>query len=336
MNQQSINNNTKSIICWSSNNNYWKSSSTYQNLVYVLTILHFFLCSYLFLCFSFIWSLHLDIFKKDFDYEHSLKVKTKSATGHEFENGAVVGKDNAIRGYLKYQYPVPQYGKFSADIYSDASSESKATMEFSKLADGLKARTVLASNANSKDLKPNTVGLELEYAVNRIAFAANVKTDGNKHKINLNGVLAATNGIAIGGDVNLDAAPSVSVGEKNVGIHFQQADYQCAIVTEKNLGTVATHIYQHTNQNYLLGSSFRVNLANMSDRSLAVGGIFKYSDFTTVKVKAEVPTGDVSAHISHRLSNPNVLANFSVSSNVRNNLSLTAEKFGLGLTLGTY
>jgi len=209
-------------------------------------------------------------------------------------------------------------------------------MEFSKLTDGLKARTIIASNASSKDLKPNTAGLELEYAINRIAFGANVKTDGNKHKINLSGVLAANNGVAIGGEVNLDSNPAVSVGDKNVGVQFQQADYQCAVVTEKNLGTVATHIYQQTKQNYLLGSSFRVNLANMNERSLSVGGIFKYSDFTTVKVKAEVPTGDLSAHFAHRLTNPNVLAHFSVSSNIRNNLNLTAEKFGLGLTLGAF
>jgi hypothetical protein len=275
-----------------------------------------------------------DLFKKDFTFEHSLKLKTKTATGHTFENGAVLGNDNAVRGYLKYSYDVPKYGVFNADIYSDASSESKASMEFSKLADGLKIRTIAASNAANKDLKPNTAALEVDYIVNRIAFGANVKTDGNNHKINLNGALSH-NGVAVGGEVHLNSNPAVSVAEKNFGIQFTQRDYLCAIVTEKNASVLATHVYQLTPHHYALGSSFRVDMNNKADRSLAVGGIFNCGQSTSVKVKAEVPTGIVSANIAHRLDNPNVLANFSLTSNVRDTLSLRAEKFGIGLTLGS-
>ena len=133
----------------------------------------------------------------------------------------------------------------------------------------------------------------------------------------------------------MDASNGADVTETNVGLEYEQDDYIASMYTEKNLSTMTAAYFQRLTPSHVLAAQFSYNLKTRQDRKLVVGSEYRIDADTTLKVKAELPAGDVSTHVEHRLANPRVLLGVASGFNLKSQ-KLAADRVGINLTVGEF
>jgi len=281
-----------------------------------------------------------DLFKKKYDFEHSVKTISRSTTNKlTIESGGVLQDAGALRGYIKANYPNFQYGSIDAELYTDAAAESKATLTLSNLPAGAALATTISSkDGKDKAFKGAVGSVEAQYRQEFVSAYVNAKTDLDVHKIDAS-VSVGYNGISIGGLATIDASNAADVQELNYGVEWEQPDYLCSIYTEKNGKKDIVSYFQRLSPSHVLGATFTIDSSSpgsslfTAPRSLTIGNEYRVSADTVIKTKAEVPSGAVSSHIEHRLVNPRVLLGIAAASSIK---TQKVNAVGVSLAFGDF
>jgi len=275
-----------------------------------------------------------DTLNKKFEYKHKLTTIATNRNGLRIESGAIMQDNGSAVGYVKTRFPSIQYGTLSTELYTDASSESKADFTFRNLPAGLTLTTSAAGKDKDKSFAGPVGVLEATYRQEYVATAVKAKSDGSVHKVEAHASVG-TAGISVGGVVSVDASNGAEVTESNVGVEYEQDDYIASMYTDKNLSTLTAGYFQRLTPSHVLAAQFSYDLKTRSNRKLTVGSEYRIDADTTLKVKAELPAGDVSTHVEHRLANPRVLLGVASAFNLKSQ-KLAADKIGLNLTVGEF
>ena len=275
-----------------------------------------------------------DTLTKKFEYKHKLSTIATSRNGLRIESGAIVQDSGSAVGYVKTRFPSIQYGTLTTELYTDASSESKADFAFRQLPAGLTLVTTASGKDKDKSFAGPVGGLEATYRQEYVATALKAKSDGAVHKVEAHASVGMS-GISVGGVVAVDASNGADVTETNVGLEYEQDDYIASMYTEKNLSTATAAYFQRLTPSHVLAAQFSYNIKTRADRKLTVGSEYRIDADTTMKVKAELPSGDVHTHVEHRLANPRVLVGVASAFNLKAQ-TLSANKVGLNLTVGEF
>jgi len=272
-----------------------------------------------------------DLFKKKFEFEHTVKVQSANRNGLKIESGAILGQTGELKGYVKSSFPRFSFGAVSAELYTDASSDSKVTLALSGLPKGL---TISPSvSAKDKSFGAAMAGVEVNYSQEYVAASVNAKSDLEKHLIDAS-LSLGEKGISVGGNIALDVSSGADIKSMNYGIDYQQDDYTASIYTENNQKTCTASYFQRINVDHVLGASFKYAF-NGGERAMTIGSEYRVNPNTTVKTKVDIPTGDVAAHVEHRLANPSVVIGVATAFNVRSQ-KIAADKVGLNFALGDF
>ena len=275
-----------------------------------------------------------DALNKKYEWKHKLSTVATHRNGLRLESGATVADGAAALGFVKTRFPSFDYGTVSAELYTDAASESK--VEF--VAKGLPVGATLSAAVSSKDKDKAFKGpvdtVEATYRREYIAASVKGKTDLTTHKVDAS-LSLGTAGVSAGGLVSVDATNGADVTEANVGVEYEQDDYIASVYTEKNLSYLTAAYFQRLTPSHLLAATFSYNVHTRGDRKLSVGNEYRISADTTLKSKVEIPTGDVSTHVEHRLANPRVLVGVSSAFNLKSQKA-ALDKVGVSATLGEF
>lgn len=177
----------------------------------------------------------------------------------------------------------------------------------------------------------------MEYSTSNISSTIDVKSDGTTHRVKASAAIGI-DGVSVGGLVAIDGSKGVDVIDYNVGVEYAGNGYTATLLTESRLDYATLSYHQRIASYHSVGALFRVKIAGPNTSTLTVGNEYVIDSVNTVKTKIEVPSGIVSAAIEHRLANPSILFNIAAEFNPLNfaTKGVSAEKFGLGVTLGDY
>ena len=199
-----------------------------------------------------------DLFKKKFDYIHTLKTTHRSPThGVQFESGVQSANSGAapVRGYVKataasvYGYTV------EGEANTDPAADTKATIRSGSLYPGL----TVAATATSNKAGINYTG-EVEFVHDAFTVTTEVKSDLSKHAAKVS-VSAGYDGIAIGGIVATDLTNGADVTDYNVGLEYIQPTYVASLYTEQQAEVATVSYYQRVSQQHAVAAAVKVNIA---------------------------------------------------------------------------
>ena len=272
--------------------------------------------------------------KKNFDFEHSFKTLNRSTKGIQTESGAVLSDAGQLRGFVKGQYAGIQYGLLDADFQTDPSQESKLSFRFNKFAPGLGVNLFASTKDKNRVFKKAVAGVDLDYSQEFITTAVTTKSDGQVHTVDASATLGY-NGVSVGGSVAADLTSGAVLTEKNVGGEFLQNDFAVSFWTEKNLTLGKLGYMQQISRAHILGAVFNYELTGAHARSMSVSSEYKLDAATIAKAKLDLPTGDVSAAITHRLADPRALVSLSAAFNAKAQ-RFNPDKIGVQLSFGDF
>jgi len=269
-----------------------------------------------------------DLFKKKYEYDHTVKTINKAKNGWTLESGAK-SADN-VKGFIKGKYADPAWGESEVEVNTCAKSENKATLKLKKLADGVTVTLGSTCKDGSSDLSA-----DIQYEQEYFAEQTVLKTDiFNKHTLDLSATVGF-DGLAVGGQVKLDLSKGADVTDTNVGAQYTNSDFTLSLYTEKNCDLINGGYFQKINRDTQVGALIKYDTTGKSARSVTIGTEHQLDFDTTIKASAELPTGVVSTAIEHRLSNPKL--QFGVAAQFKAlERPLVASKFGLSLTFGDF
>jgi len=280
-----------------------------------------------------------DLFKKKYDFEHSIKTISRSSSSKlTLESGSILQDSGTLRGYVKANYPSFEYGAIDAELYTDAAAESKVTLTAYKLPVGAALATTVSSKDKDRSFKGPVGSVEAQYRQEYVAAYVNAKSDLDVHKVDAS-VSVGYNGVSIGGLATVDVSNGAEVHELNYGVEWEQPDYVCSIYTEKNGLKGVVSYFQRLAAGHVLGASFATDRSGSGStlltapRSLTVGNEYRLNPDTVLKTKVEVPTGNVSTHVEHRLVNPRVLIGIAAASSIK---TQKVSSVGVSLAFGDF
>ena len=272
-----------------------------------------------------------DVFKKKFDYVHTLKTSHRSPNGVQFESGVQGPAGGAVRGYVKASAASVYGYTLEGEANTDASADTKASIKSASLYPGL----VVAATATSNKAGLNYTG-EVEFVHDAFTVTGEVKSDLSKHAAKVS-VSAGYDGIAIGGIVATDLTNGADVTDYNVGLEYIQPTYVASLYTEQQAETATVSYYQRVSQQHALAAAVKVNIAGDKSAALTLGTDYVLDATTSVKAKVEVPSALVSVALEHRLKSPQLLMGLAASYNPLSfQKQVKAEQFGVTLQFGDY
>ena len=275
-----------------------------------------------------------DALTKKFEYRHKLVTIATHRNGLRIESGAILQDGGAAVGYVKSRFPAFDYGTLTTELYTDASQESKAEFVAKGLPVGMTVAGTLSSKDKDKAFKGPVDTVDVTYRREFVAATLKGKTDLSTHKVDASLSLGSA-GISVGGLVSVDASNGADVTEMNVGAEYEQDDYLASMYTEKNLAYLTAAYFQRLTPSHILAATFSYNIHTRAERKLTVGNEYRVDADTTVKSRVEIPTGDVSTHVEHRLANPRLLLGVSSRFNLKSQ-KLAMDQLGVGVTLGEF
>ena len=271
-----------------------------------------------------------DLFKKKFDYIHTLKTIHRSPNGVVFESG-VQAAGAPVRGYVKASAASVYGYTVEGEANTDASADTKATIKSSSLYPGL----TVAATATSNKSGLNYTG-EVEFVHDAFTVTSEVKSDLSKHAAKVS-VSAGYDGIAIGGIVATDLTNGAEVTDYNVGLEYIQPTYVASLYTEQQAETATVSYYQRVSQQHAVAAAVKVNIAGDKSAALTLGTDYVLDATTSVKAKVEVPSALVSVALEHRLKSPSLLLGLAASYNpLTFQKQVKAEQFGVTLQFGDF
>ena len=276
-----------------------------------------------------------DALNKKFEYKHKLATVATHRSGLRVESGAILQDGGAALGYVKSRFPSFEYGTVTAEVYTDAGSESRVEFVAKGLPVGLTLTGAVASKDKDKAFKGPVDTVDVSYRTEYVAATVKGKTDLQTHKVDAS-LSLGTMGVSVGGLVSVDASNGADVTEMNAGVEYEQDDYVASMWTERNLSYLTAGYFQRLTPGHVLAATFGCNPITKGERKLTVGNEYRVDADTTLKTRMDIPTGDVSTHVEHRLANPRLLLGVSSQFNLLRSQKLAMDKVGVNITLGEF
>jgi len=272
-----------------------------------------------------------DLFKKKFEYDHTVKTINKSANGVTLESGGVSTSKGA-RGYVKGKLVNNKYGEAEIEINTDA-SPIKTTAKLTQLADRTTVTLTAASNCNAK--------AELEYNKANFAIHSTLNTDCKTHAFAA-GASVGLEGFSLGCGGVIDLSKSGDVTDVALGAEYTQKDFTASLFTEKNLDYLnAGYLYKYDKLT-TVGALLKIDLHKPTNgSSLQIGGEYLLNN-TLLKGKIDYPSCTPAMVIEHRLAVPalsfGLAARFTpINCNANcGSCVVKAEQYGVTCAFGDY
>jgi hypothetical protein len=270
-----------------------------------------------------------DLFDKKYDFNYTVKTIDKTPKGVTVEFGSTASGASSD-GFLKGKYVNNDFGEVESEVHTDPKKDSKVTLRLNKLPSGLKVN-LIGSSAGKKGQGT----AEIIYSQDYLATQGIVKSDLETTKLDAS-LKVGFDGFSVGGQIELDVSKGAEVSQTNVGLEWSQSpDLIISGWTDKNSDFANIAAFHKVNRDTSVAAKFRYEIAGKHSRVLTAGVEHALDFDTTVKAKAEIPTGSVSTAIEHRLQNPKLQFGAAAQFNVLQQ-PFTAEKFGLTLTFGDF
>jgi hypothetical protein len=175
--------------------------------------------------------------------------------------------------------------------------------------------------------------------------ALTARTDLDVHKVDASAAIGA-DGISLGAQVvinakKIDGASANSTNfaghelkfESNFGAEYSQSDFDSSLWTDKSGRFVSAGYFQKLSSAHQLGATFKYDTQGKDPRQLVAGSDYRIDSDTIIRSKIDLPSGVVSTALEHRLNNPKLLLSVAAEFNAPRK---TAERFGVGLTVGDF
>lgn len=264
-----------------------------------------------------------DLFKKKYEFDNTVKVINKAQNGVTFESTANVSKN--YQGTINVKYANKCFGEVESEVSTLNSTDSKLSLKLKKLAPGLTLTT---------GVQGKVMNVDVEYQQEFISAQSIIKSNLEKTSID-SYASVGFDGVSVGAQCVVNVANGAQVNDTNVGVEYTKDNLTTSVFTEKNCDFLTASFFQKVNKDTNVGASFKYEIAGKQSRSFTVGFEQKLDFDTSVKAKAELPSGVLSTAIEHRLNNPRVQVGVASSFNLTKQ-PLTVDSIGFGFTLGDY
>jgi len=270
-----------------------------------------------------------DLFKKNYDFTHSLKTIHKSSGGVTFESG-VLSDSAPLRGYVRAKSLTPRY-ELEAEANTDPSNDTKASIRFPRAYPGLALK--LSTTLNSKG---SVYTGEAEYITEGFSATTVINSDLSSHRAQVS-LSAGIEGVTIGGIISTDLTNGADITDYNLGVSYNQPNYVASIYTENQADTATLSYYHSLSSQHAVGGSLTVDIGGQKTGILTFGNDYMIDSQTKLKTKVEAPTGIVTTALEHRLKNPSALISIAAAYQpLTFTKGVKADKFGIGVTFGDY
>jgi hypothetical protein len=277
-----------------------------------------------------------DMFKKKFEYDNKFKIITNNKSGLNVEFGSVVDSEsNNLRGYVKETLNYQGY-TIEGEVNTDPTAETKASVKTSKLVKGLTIEAKANTKSDDKSIAGPVYSGEGTYAQEYINVSTEFKTNKKQHKVK-SGVSVGFDGVSAGGNIVADVSNNATITDYNVGLEYSRPTYTASLWTEKQCDVANLGYWHRFSPDRAVAAQFKLQLGGKYEHSLIIGEECAFDSSTNFKCKAEIPSGQVSLAVEHRLSNPQLLFNLAAQFTPKTfDKGVKADKFGFGITLGDY
>lgn len=258
-----------------------------------------------------------DLFKKKYDYKNEVKV-VSNANGVKVETGGY--QSSGLAGYTKANFSDKMLGDVELEAHS--TGVTKAQLKYKNVADGVDVTLNGSACGN--------LSVETTYAQDSIWGTASVSHSLSKGatKIALSAVIAS-DGVSVGGSVNLDAANPTSPSDYNMGAEYSQSDLTASLVTSNQGNDITASYFQKVSGDLSLGASMLVQ-PDAGSRLFTFGGDYSLDASTGVKAKCD-SNGIVGTAITHNLAKPNCAFTISAQFDALSSDVLAAQKLGVSV-----
>lgn len=262
-----------------------------------------------------------DLFKKQYDYKNEVKVTSK-ASGVKLESGGYQAK--GLNGYTKANWTDAYLGAIEIEAHSGGTA--KGQFKLSGVTDGVNVTVAGAGSGN--------VSVETTYEQDLIS--CNVKA--TRSAKGSTGILASAvlglEGVSVGGQVNLDLEQLGSPKDYNLGAEYSQKDLTASLVTSNKGEDITASYFQTVSKSLKLGSSMLVK-PEAGTRLFTFGTEYALDPATTIKAKAD-SNGIIGTSVTHTLANPALKLQVSAQFDGLSSDVLSAQKFGVSVSLGDF
>jgi len=271
-----------------------------------------------------------DLFKKKFDYDNVFKSINKTKHGVTVEVGSNL--TNNYCGFIKPKYLKGNY-EFESEVYTCPKAETKATLKCKNVM--YKGLNLTFGGSSADKQLNNSYGASLDFEYSQEYFTTQVvaRSDLAKTKIDASAVVGLE-GVAVGGQVVVNAQSGAEVVDANVGAEYTKDDFTLSAYTEKNLDLVNAGFHYKVNSATSIGALFKFDMSGKTPRTLTTAVEHQLDRDTLVKAKADLPSGIVGIAYEQKLASPKV--SVQVAAQINTAKAFNAEKFGLGLSFGDF
>jgi hypothetical protein len=279
-----------------------------------------------------------DLLSKKFDFDDlKLTIKRKTACGLAVDTSATAS-GGALSGSVKLVYKEKGLGDFELSDNTNGKLKAKA-----KLTNLQKGVVVTIEPAVTTKLSLNTT---VDYSQDNFALTAGLNLTevpavaaSDEKKAVPASVASAFNvaavvgfeGISLGGKVtgNLSDGSSPDV---NMGLNFAEDDFQFSLITETGESgpIVKAKFNQQVNADLQSGFEF-----SNPDNTLTLGSQYRLDSATLFKSTIST-SGIIKTAIQHTLANPRAQVNLASEFSTTNGFDLSANQYGLSVTLGDF
>jgi hypothetical protein len=264
-----------------------------------------------------------DLLKKKYDFKNSVTSKYATSQGVplNFEINGDITKD--LSGSLKTTYKDKSFGEIEGSV--GTVGKLGGSIKLDKLVDGL---SVTTKGSTCPDMEGS---IAAEYRMDNLSASAELALP--KSSLVASGVIG-TAGLSFGFKTKACLQTS-AFKDFDVACQYEQADFVFTAASEKKGDLVTASLYHTVSKSQAVGAKITCSpLAEASKQiSMTVGCQHKLDADTTLKAKLD-SAGVLCTALEHSLMGPNLKVNFAAQFNYTGKNTLTADKFGVGLTFG--
>jgi len=290
-----------------------------------------------------------DILTKKYEYDHSIKFINKPpASGLTLETHLINTATNAWRGHLKaVQKQVQKQGDLEINLSTDPTLASTAAFTFNPYQGAVAKIETTTKDKDPKFTAPTFIS-NVEYTGNHIATSLNLKSDTNRHTVEVTGVTGAE-GLSAGGILSVDLSnpSSPNVTDMNVAAEYTpNKNYTYTVFSTKYFDYANFLVYGRLPFSKLVArrtdvaAQASIKLDDPSKPTVFIGVEHAVNSTTVLKKRLEFPSLKYDLAIEYRLNNPRLILGFAGKYNLQKLIKTGdfsgAEKFGVSATWGDY
>jgi len=275
-----------------------------------------------------------DLLSDDFKYDNKLVIKRTTASGLKLQS-TTTAKNSGLKGAFKGTVKDKSLGEL--EVQGDTSNIFSAKLKLTKLAPGVKTTVKVTSGAKKEGDATFSSSVTADYSQDNFSSTLDLclkeKAEGYSGAISGSAVVGFE-GVSVGitGNAKVDNKFAVTPFLPNMAFEIAEDDFSFGLATETldNDVGLRAKFFQKVN-----GDTQRGLLFSSPENLLTVASKYNLDSSTTLKTSV-CTNGIVQAAVKHTLFNPKMQLNLSTQFKTTNGLDLTAQKYGLGVTLGDF